>query len=460
MAKIAKDQLHMLPHNAEAEEALIGSILLDPDALLRAREVDLQPGDFYLHKMGLLYQAALDLADRFEPVDPLGIADLLDNRQNGQGSQLDAIGGQSELTRLLSDTPSSIYARHYAEIIKRDSRRRAVIGAAAEIAARAQEHDGDLAELYDAISGLLFEAMDRPEAESHLYGTDETLMAYLARQQERADRFENDPQALPRTWWPNLDALINYLRPGQIHLVTAITSVGKTIYLEQIAEANAMRRHRVVYYHLELTHEGMEDRRMARHSGVPLSKIEVEGYSGPEVGKAIDSIKGWHKNLVYVHCPGWTAERIAADIMRLHARGECDLPIVDYLNKIPVQLRAGKNEASAIGDNVETLKNTVERLHVPLVMAAQVNRQYKGNRRPHFDDVKGSSDIEQKVNQIVVLHRGAERKSGDHFNEQEPMHVFVDKNTSGATGEVTLWHRLGRFRFECRAPLSTEGVPM
>ena len=193
---------------------------------------------------------------------------------------------------------------------------------------------------------------------------------------------------------------------------------------------------------------------MARHSGIRLRRLVEDGHNGPEVARAQEAIRHWHNNLVYVHCPGWTSARIVADIVRLRARGECDLAVVDYLNKIayPETGHNSWNEASFIGANVEALKTCAERLEIPIVLGAQLNREYKGNKRPRFDDLKGSSDIEQKVNQIVVLHRPIERPDGDRFGELEQIDAYVDKNTSGATGKTTLWHRMGRYRLECQQP--------
>lgn len=458
MATITAADAKLLPHNVEAEEAVIGSILIDPDAITAAREVNLEPGDFYILALGQIYSAALELADRLRPAEFLVIADLLGNRQNGQGSQLDAIGGPAELTRLIQATPSSIYAGHYAAIVKRDAKRRRLIAAAGNIARLAHEGTGSLDELYDGVSAELFGAMERPEGDSHLYGTAETLMDYEVLLMQRAEDHATPGRYLIKTWLPDLDDLLGTISAGELHLITAITSVGKTMYMEQVAESNAMHSQRVVYYHLELSHAGMEDRRMARHAGIPIRTLREKGTTDEDVRAAVArasaSIARWHGNIIYVHCPGWTAQRIAADIMRLRARGECDLAIVDYLNKIsyPESAHKGWNEASYIGANVEALKNVAERLAVPIVLGCQVNREYKQGgtrRRPGLDDVKGSSDIEQKVNQVVILHRKGERSEGEQYGKPEELMAYVDKNTYGATGSCTLWHRLGMFRLEC-----------
>jgi replicative DNA helicase len=461
MARIAPEDANLLPHNVEAEEAVIGSLLIDPDAVFPMREVGLTPGEFYVERLGAVYAAMMGLADQMLPIDAVTVCGALESRQNGHGSALDAIGGPAELARLMAATPTSIHARHYAQMVHDAARRRRLISVAGDIAALADGYEGSMDALYDQVSGALFGAMERPEAESHLYGTDEGLASYEALLQDLAER-ARDPRRFPvRTWLPSADAILDELTAGDIHAVTAITSVGKTIYMEQVAEANAQRGHHVAYYHLELTHTRMLHRRMARHSGIAMPRLR-QGYSGPEVMRAQESIRTWHQNLVYVHCPGWTAERIVADITRLHARGECDLAVVDYLNKIAYSDDGHKNwnEASFVGAKVEALKTCIERLEIPMVLGAQLNREYKGRQRPQFDDLKGSSDIEQKVNQIVVLHRPYERPAGDRFDETEELWAYVDKNSDHATGKAVLWHRLGRFRLECREDRASESEPI
>lgn len=451
MSKIKADQRQLLPHNLEAEAALVGSILIDPDAVLAARETDLQPSDFYRESNRWIYAAALALADRFEPVDMLTVGSMLENTQNGDGSKLDVMGGPPALTKLVETLPSTVNAGHYARMIRRLARQRQLISVAGEIASAAHEHEGPIDGLFDQVSGLLFEAMDRTEARSHLYGNDETLEAYVLRQQRRKEAHEKNKYGLLKTWLPDLDRILGHLRPAYLHLVGARTSVGKTIYMEQLAEANAVRKHRVAYYHLELTHSLMEDRRMARVSGIPLRRLDEEGYNGPEVGRAMDRIREWHGNIIYVHCPGWTVQRIAADITRLHARGECELALVDYLGLLPLPDGRG-NDAGKIGQNIAALKVMAERLEIPVVLGSQVSHAYKqrANKRPRLDDLRGSGEIEERVQQVVMLYRPNERSGADQHGEAELIEAYVDKNTSGATGMAELWHRMGHYRLECK----------
>ena len=233
-----------------------------------------------------------------------------------------------------------------------------------------------------------------------------------------------------------------------LHVVVARPGVGKTIYLEGVAEHNARRGHTVALYHLELSHSLMLNRRMARYSGIPIGRLR-RGYQGPELAHALDEIRPWHHRITYIHCAGWSAERIAADMVRLRAKGECDVAVIDYLQKLRWPEHKGANVAAIMGIMAETLKNVAENLGISVITAAQVNRSWKGNadKRPHIEDLRSSGEVHEKCNQAVVLHRQQEREDRRGGGSTETIEVAVEKNTTGDVGRLELYHQLGRFRF-------------
>lgn len=459
---MANKTIELLPHNREIERTVLGALLIDPDAMLRVREVDLQASDFYVPAHGMIYAAMLELADRFRPVDTLTVGDALRAKSHNGRSNLDIIGGPAALTELVGETVTAIYAGDHAAIIKRLARQRAIITMSGELAALGHHHDGTLEELYDEASRMVFEAMDRPEASSHYYGSDDSLMDYLADQIAMQDRLQSDPDALIVTGLRDLDAYLGCLPEGLLHVPVARPGTGKTIYCECLAEHNARRGKRIAFYHYELSTREMLHRRVARHGKVLLQRLR-EGYDGPEVMSALDTIRAWHGNIVYIHCPGWSAERVAADMTRLHARGECDLAIVDYVQKIPLPNREGTTSMK-IGQNAEVLKTCAEQLGIPVVLPSQVNRSFKGrgNARPTIADIRESGEIEEKANQILVLHRPNERQAGrpeDLFGTVEKIEVYIEKNTGGATGHVDIAHVMGQYLYASIARRET-AAPM
>lgn len=452
MATIREGDRNLLPHDAQAERSLSGALLIDPDATIRAQEAGLLAEDCYTPSLGMIYRAAAELTRRHEAVDAVTVAHLLEGRPDGQGNQLAALGGMAGLLALIGDTTTTVHAGAWAGLVHRLGQQRRLMAVAADIVAAASAHDGPIEGLYDAVSRLFFGVVDVSQPRSHLYGTDEQLMVYLEHQQARADRLTQNPDAFVVTALPDLDRMLVEIAPGILHVVAARPSVGKTLYMEQLAEANAQRGHHVVYYHLELSHQQMLDRRMARHSGISVGELK-RGYAGVDIARAFDKIAPWQGNITLVHCPGWSAERIATDATRMHAKGQADLVIVDYLQKLALPAASGWNLSAVYGLQAETLKNTAEVLGVPVVLGSQVSRAFKArsDERPRMEDIRNSGEIEEKANQIVVLHRpGGEREKGTvvPFGDRERIEAWVDKNTEGSTGMVCCQHVVGRFAIE------------
>ncbi len=432
------------PNNQQAERSVLGSILIDPDAIAVIREIGLQAEDFYHAGYATIFRAMLDLNDSLQPIDCVTLCDRLETRTLSTGkTELEVLGGAEAISRLVTDTVTSCHARYYAEIVKRLSRQRQVISMAGKIAAQAYQHEGDTDELYNQIEQVFFSEIKVSTNKSHLYGDDQQIVDYLENQKRRAEMLAKNPEAFIKTGFADLDRILGRLLPGQLHVVVARPSVGKTMYMEMVAEYNAKRGHKVAYYHLELPHQRMLDRRMSRYSGIPGYRLE-EGYVGKEIDQAIDAILPWKQNIVYIHCPGWGAERIATDIQQLVAKQQCNLAIVDYLQKMALPQRGGGlNAAMLYGLMAETLKTTAEICGIPIILGSQVSRDFKTteDKRPHMESIRNSGEIEEKANQIVVLHRPEER---DETAPTELIEASVEKNESGNIGRVNLLHIKGR----------------
>lgn len=448
MAKVARSDIDRLPHSEDAERAVAGSVLIDPDAVLRAQETGLLIDHFYNKHLGWIYEAAQVLVAKGQPTDITLIGQKMSDTPNGNGtSRLETLGGYSQLTRLIDTIYTSVNVSHYAKIVVDNARKRSLLAAAANIVAMVGSHEGDIDELMSEASRAFLPAVSVEGQRTHTYGSENTLLSYITGQQERADRLLRDPDALLVTGLGDLDKMLGDLVPGYLHVVAARSSVGKTMYMECVTEINAKRNKKVAFYHLELSHETMLDRLVARHSDVPMWKLR-QGYNGMEIGTAIDMIVPWFKNIVFVHCPGWSAERIAADIQRLSARGECDIACVDYLQKLALpNTRASLNAAMLYGLQAETLKIAAETCEIPIVLGSQVNRDFKTreDKRPTADDIRNSGEVLEKANQVVILHRPGERKEHAPHGDTEMLEAIIEKNTGGGSGKAEIIHVMGRF---------------
>lgn len=435
------------PHDEEAEQAVIGCLLIDPDAIYRSLEVGLEPRHFRNQRLGWVYETAQALMLKGIPTDVTVVGNYLDNiKERDNVSRLELIGGRGHLSSLINVPGSSVYAAHYAQLVLDSSRRRGLLEAGRKIAELAGTFEGSVDELMAQASTAFLPAVSLEGSRSHLYGCDNALLEYLTQQQERHERLERDPNTLVVTGLTDLDAILGDLLPGYLHVVAARSSVGKTMYMECLAEANAKRGKKVAFYHLELGHEMMLDRLMARHAQVSVHSLR-RGYAGSEIVQAIDLVAPWFRNMTFIHCPGWGSERIAADIQRLTARGECDVAIVDYLQKIAMPEKRYLNSAMLYGLMAESLKIAAETCQIPLVLGTQVSRDFKGreDQRPHMEDIRNSGEIEEKANQIVILHRPGARNEQARMGDTETIEARVEKNTGGGVGTVEMVHIVGRY---------------
>jgi len=431
-------EIIMLPHSNEAEDALIGCLLLDPTCIFEVQRI-CSPDDLYSVKHKWIYEAIMAVHEARRPIDDLTLCEELRNQ-----GRLTDIGGQSELTRLTITVPTAINAAEYAHIVADYALRRRFIDVGSDIVRMAHDIDGDVATMLAKIGADFSEAMPKTEDGAHLTG-DAALVGYLGTLGERADRLAKDPNSLLSTGWTEIDRWFPF-EPGSLIMVCGAPGIGKTMLMENIAENNARHEKHVVFYHFELSHDVMLDRRMARHSGVDYYRLR-RGEMPEPVHAATQRLSKWQHNMVYVHCPGWTMTQVAADIARLDFEWGVDLVVVDYLQKAALPMLRGRNEASLIGMVAEQLKNVAETAAIPIIMGSQVNRAMysRSDQKPHLGDIRSSGEPAEKANVVVLIHRN---KDEDKQQPEDRTEVYLEKNTFGYCGHAVLLHRPGLYRFD------------
>lgn len=431
----------------DAERAVLGSCLIDPDAFGHI-EGDLDGDDFHDARHRLIFQAMRDLHEQQTPADALTIA----NTVTEQDATL-----RPYVTELMNATPSALRAPHYARVVSRLGTLRRLMGVAGKIAALAyQEGNGTLDDTFAKAREMLDSIAPSPVDSSILYWLD-SLDGFWRQQLDRLeelDEIEAGTAAPPVTMpWQVLQRFGARLRAGTLTIVAAGSSVGKTTFLECCAEHWARQGHQVAFFHLELSHQMMLDRRMVRLTGLPLVQIEA-GYMGAEINEQHQRLKDYPGGITYVHCPGWSSARIAQTARMLNRRGLCDVCVVDYLQKLRLTYHQGANKADALGSTVEVLKIAAEKMGIPFVLASQFNRAAMYSDRKTGDFIRGSGEPHEKANLVLTLDRpildaevlGPGGRVVARPGERSPVvAVRVDKNTAGATGDVQLIMNAARF---------------
>ena len=437
--------------DAKAESSVLGAILINPGCMVDVAEA-VEPGDFHDEPRSWVYEAMLSLWHEGTRIDFVTLCRRLEER-----GKLQQVGGQARLAQLINETPTGLGARDYASIVRRLATLRRLLSAAGLIARLAYDSKDAAVEDVFARARALVDAVAPGDGDDAVLLWLDSLEMFFTVQTQRIEELAaiGSGTALARVDfpWKALRQFISYLRPGMLAMVVADSSVGKTSFMECCAEYWARQGLQVTFFHLELPHQFMIDRRMCRQSGVPMRVVE-SGTVTAAMEDANGAMSLWHGGIHYVHCPGWTAQRIATQMRLLHSKGLCDVAVVDYMQKMRLLRERGQNDAAAIGDQAEVIKTALEQLGIPAILGSQVNRASLAFERKTAQAVRGSGEPGEKSNVVItldreILNQDATDPAGNviaHAGDRSPtVRGRVDKNTGGPTGDFQLKMNAARF---------------
>lgn len=432
-----------LPHNLEAEESALGSILIDQDALIKVHF--LEPADFYMDRHRLVFAAMIDIHRSKRPVDIITLTDELERRE-----ELEIIGGPSFLTGLSINTPTSMHVEHYARIVLRTALLRKTIGVGTWAVEAAHTPDADPEALAAATRDQVgqierrFLASDRD-----VFSLKESLEYYYDLLAQREQNRDKPKLQFP---WADLNNLMPYLDKGTLIGLAADPGVGKTSFLENCAEKWAKTGRRVGFFHFELSSQMMMDRRMQRMTGIPIRRLQLGANSEADwqkINQAITEVESWPGNIHYVHCPGWSMAQVCAYAQKLDSIHGLDVVIVDYLNKVRLVDRSGLTPALSREADIELLKVMLETNGWVGMMAAQFDKISRGQKLRSLADVKETSGLEDKANVGIVLRRDKDEEG----NREALTIVSLVKCNAGREGVINLYFRGNKLLF---APATKE----
>lgn len=271
--------------------------------------------------------------------------------------------------------------------------------------------------------------------------------------QREADALLPESERKTVDWlWPSWNRMIDPLEPGMLAVVSAGDGQGKTIYAESLAEHWARRKNKVVFLHYELNRAIVLDRRTARHTSINRRDLK-SGRLTTEQKETIQEMRprllAWDGYITYIHTAGWTMERTLQDLHRLKVEGQCDVVVLDYLEKNAPSRRQlqmfGTNTYQREADNVEQLKNFAESTETPVLMLAQMSKAGKTTDASTLDrtGMRGAGEKSEKANVVILLHR---EKIENGYSQK--VDVVIDKNTMGPTGSFSQWMQPEFFRVQ------------
>ncbi len=375
----------LAPHNLEAEEAVLGAVLLDPE-LMHTLATMLRPEDFFLEKHRWIWEAYLALHDRREAIDPVTVADELERQ-----GRLQEVGGRGFLIGLAARVPTTVHAMDYARLVERDSVRRRLLEAATQIARMAYEDSqSDVDELLDRAEAALFAVAQRRLIRD-VQSIRDLLRAYYEHI-EYLYEHRGEPLGIP-TGFRDLDRLLGGLQRADLVVVAARPGVGKTSLLLSFALNAAKRyRQRVAIFSLEMSAEQVVHRLVAQETGIEGQRLRLGELREDEWPRFVHAVSTLSELPIWIDdTPAISAMQLRAKARRLYAEHGLDLLIVDYLQLMTADIRA-ENRVQEISYISRALKSLARELNIPVVAASQLSRavEQRHDKRPILADLRES----------------------------------------------------------------------
>jgi replicative DNA helicase len=417
------------PQNIEAEEWILGGILLDPDAIGRTLEL-LEPAAFYLKTHQHIYEAMCELNAQGNPTDLVSVADWLRDRQ-----RLEVIGGIQKLTQLVDRTVSAVNIDRYALLVAEKYARRRLIQVGTEIAQLGYDTAEDSARLLDRAEQKIFD-LSQGKAKQDLVSAAEILTNTFSEIEDR--NTGSVVPGLPCGFY-DLDAMTQGFQRSDLVIVAGRPSMGKTSFVLNIAR-NIAQLHKlpIAVFSLEMSKEQLIYRLLSSEAQIESSRLRagrIGQHEWEPLGRAIASLSDLR---IYIDdTPDIAITEMRSKCRRLMAEqgGSLGLIMLDYLQLME---GSGDNRVQELSKMTRSLKGLARELNVPILTLSQLSRgvESRTNKRPMMSDLRESGSIEQDADLIVMLYRD------EYYNPDTPdrgtAEVIITKHRNGPTGTVKL----------------------
>lgn len=432
-------QMRVPPHSVDAEQAVLGGILLtEGRAMVHVVDV-LTAEDFYRRDHQLIWAAMADLERARRPVDFVTVGAHL----AAQGLE-EQVGGGGYVIELATTTASAANIRAYADIVRDKAQLRRLIQAGTAIVNDAFEADGRdatelLGEAQSRIGGLLQSEPCELEAVA-------PVMQRVWDRLEERSRAETGGIHGQRTGLDELDQLLGGLKPGGLYVLAARPKMGKTTLAQNFAEHCALQSKKAVaVFSFEMQPEELGDRMLASIGGVSASRIragDLDDVDWSNVNRAMQRLRGAP---IFVSRPRTArVEHVVAQTRRQHARQALGLVVIDYLQLMET---AGDNRAQGLGEITRALKLMAGELGLPVLLLSQLNRKLEDrpDKTPMISDLRDSGAIEQDADAVIFIYRDEVYHRSSQYRGTAELIVPIQRN--GPAGEVRVEYIPEQFRF-------------
>ncbi len=419
------------PHDNEAEQAIIGSMLTDKDAVSNSIEV-LKEDDFYREDNKIIYSAMLNLYNRAEPIDLITVKSELESMGN-----FDKVGGFEYLTELPEKVPTTANVNKYIKIVKEKSELRNLIKTANEIIELGYNQTEDVSDVMESAEKKIFDIMQDKNQKGYTPIKDILVDSFT-----ELEELYNKKQHITGvpTGFADLDYRTAGLHNSELILVAARPAMGKSAFALNIAVNAALRANTpVAIFNLEMSKEQLVNRILCSEAMVDSNKIRTGKLEDEDWNKLAEAIGPLSETGIYIDdTPGISIMEIRAKCRKLKLEKNIGLVVIDYLQLIQGSNKRNGSREQEISEISRSLKILAKELNVPVIALSQLSRavEQRPDHRPMLSDLRESGAIEQDADIVMFLYRD------DYYNEDSEKknvaEVIIAKNRSGSTGTVDL----------------------
>lgn len=446
MADDILSALKLPPHSIEAEQSVLGGLLLENDALDRVADM-LGAEDFYRHDHRLIYENISRLIEHSKPADIVTVAEALDSN-----AQLASVGGIAYLGALAQNTPSAANIRRYAEIVRERAVMRKLVEVGSGIADSAFSPQGkDVAQLLDEAEARIFEIAEGGQRSKQGFVDIKTILPQVADRIDQLFQRDNpsDVTGIP-TGFSDLDSMTSGLQAGDLVIVAGRPSMGKTAFSLNIAENVALATGLpVAVFSMEMAATQLAMRMIGSVGRLDQHKMRTGRLEDEDWVRLTTALGKLNDAPIFIdESAGLNALEVRARARRLHRQcGKLGLIVLDYLQLMSAT-RTGENRATEISEISRSLKALAKELDVPVIALSQLNRslEQRPNKRPVMSDLRESGAIEQDADVILFIYR--DEVYNPDSQDKGTAEIIIGKQRNGPIGTVRLTFLGEHTRFE------------
>jgi replicative DNA helicase len=448
------------PHSIEAEQGVLGCVLLSPNECMGECVEKLVGGSaaFYDLKHQIIFDSLLLMYDEKQAIDLITVQQRLKDER-----QLDGVGGLAYLATLSDKVPSAANLGYYLEIIREKHLLRRMIQACTEVLARVYEHEGDVDQLVDAVERDILKI-----SESQASTATSTMKELVHKAINKIEEFHQRQGMLTglATGFLDFDKMTSGFHGGEMIVIAARPSMGKTSLAMNIAEHVALESGLPVgVFSLEMTAESLVLRMLCSRSRVNLRNIRDGFLAERDFPKLTGAAGKLAASPLYIDdTGGLSILQLRAKARRMAQQYGIKLFVVDYLQLLNSTSRRAENRQQEIADISNGLKSLAKELDVPVIVLSQLNRELEKDkgRKPRLSDLRESGSIEQDADLVALLYKpvSGDDEEGPALEEDAvPVNLLIAKQRNGPTGDVALTFMKSYTRFESAARVNPEDVP-